>query len=290
MQPLRPDRARTLQFAAIGVSLLLLLAIVAFASRSGFGHANRSAPSPAYVSWAMSVFVIVFVLMIPVAVWAYSVQLREQRAQAETRTFQARVALRLAAVFIVFGLAYLFIHFHAKLAPQFHRPTLPGAGASRGPHAKHGATYTPTFQWPVLWATLVLFAVAGVVAWRSRERLFPPPAVGQPDATQEIVASIGEAIDDLEAEPDARRAVIAAYARMEAAFARHGLPRRVSETPVEYLRRILLGLGSRPDAVTRLTGLFEQAKFSQHRIDAALKSDAIAALRAIHADLQGSPT
>jgi uncharacterized protein (DUF2342 family) len=75
---------------------------------------------------------------------------------------------------------------------------------------------------------------------------------------------------------------------MEAVLARNGLRRRPSETPVEYLRRILLGLTARGESVRRLTALFEQAKFSRHEIDATMKHDAIEALRDIRADLQGA--
>ena len=81
--------------------------------------------------------------------------------------------------------------------------------------------------------------------------------------------------------------MIAAYARMEGVLGRHGLRRRPSETPLEYLRRILLGLTARADAVSRLTALFEQAKFSRHEIDASMKQDAIGALREIRDDLRG---
>jgi hypothetical protein len=98
-----------------------------------------------------------------------------------------------------------------------------------------------------------------------------------------------DAIDDLEAEPDARRAVIAAYARMEGVLARHGLRRTPSETPLEYLRRILIGLAARPDAVKRLTSLFEQAKFSRREIDGEMKREAIGALREIRDDLREAP-
>ena len=45
-----------------------------------------------------------------------------------------------------------------------------------------------------------------------------------------------ETIDDLRAEADPRRAVIAAYARMERALAAAGLPRSPAEAPDEYLR------------------------------------------------------
>jgi hypothetical protein len=104
--------------------------------------------------------------------------------------------------------------------------------------------------------------------------------------SEDLAASIRDAIEDLESEPDARLAVIAAYARMETVLGRHGLQRRPSETPVEYLRRILLGLTSRSDAVVRLTSLFEQAKFSRHTIDEPMKRAAIQALREIRDDLQ----
>jgi hypothetical protein len=104
----------------------------------------------------------------------------------------------------------------------------------------------------------------------------------------DLASSMSDAIDDLEAEPDARRAVIAAYARMEGVLARHGLRRRPSETPLEYLRRVLLGLTTRADAVKRLTALFEQAKFSRHEINASMKQDAIDSLRVIRDDLTGA--
>ena len=80
--------------------------------------------------------------------------------------------------------------------------------------------------------------------------------------------------------------MIAAYARMEGVLTRNGLRRRTSETSVEYLERILLGLTARGDAVTRLTALFVEAKFSRHEIDATMKQDAISALREIRDDLQ----
>jgi len=48
----------------------------------------------------------------------------------------------------------------------------------------------------------------------------------------DIAASISDAIDDLESEPDARRAVIA-RTRMEGAFGRHGLRRQASETATD---------------------------------------------------------
>jgi hypothetical protein len=75
---------------------------------------------------------------------------------------------------------------------------------------------------------------------------------------------------------------------MEGVLGRHGLRRKPSETPLEYLQRILLGLTERADAVRRLTSLFEQAKFSRRAIDDSMKQDAISALREIRDDMEAS--
>jgi hypothetical protein len=102
----------------------------------------------------------------------------------------------------------------------------------------------------------------------------------------DIVTAIETTIDDLRSERDARRAVIAAYALMERTLAAHGLARRRSEAPLEFLATILRGLRVRESAVETLTRLFEYAKFSRHDIDDAMKEEAIDALLAIREDLQ----
>ena len=240
----------------------------------------------------MSVFVVIFVLLIPFAVYVQVAQQRlEQRRQ---RSSQARLMRSLAILFAVIILSGAI----AWLRRTGHFPTLSslgfgGGSGGAGAHAKDGKTapYSPTFQWPVLWATLGVLVVGGGALWWWWRRRRPDLGVreaAEQTVAEEVAVSIGEAIDDLEAEPDARRAVVAAYARMEATFARNGLDRRPSETPIEYLRRILLELTSRGDAVQRLTVLFEQAKFSTHVIDATMKRDAIRSLQVIRDDLQGA--
>src|SRR6185436_14483597 len=75
------------------------------------------------------------------------------------------------------------------------------------------------------------FAVLVLVAAHLRGRDAPPLRRGP------LAGALAGGIEDLESEPDPRRAVIKAYARMEVALAQEGLPRRASETPLEYLRR-----------------------------------------------------
>jgi Domain of unknown function (DUF4129) len=139
------------------------------------------------------------------------------------------------------------------------------------------------FRWEVFLAGggLLLF---GVGAYLARRRFMPVTSTPA-GAAQALTAALDESVEDLRAERDARRAVIAAYARMERVLARHGFPRVRSEAPLEYLARVLRELRVRSGAVLALTELFERAKFSPHTIDAEMKEEAIGALVAVRDDL-----
>src|SRR5204862_6540240 len=115
---------------------------------------------------------------------------------------------------------------------------------------------------------------------RGKRRLPSDPAV-----RGRLAEALDETLDDLCRERDPRRAVIAAYARMERVLAAHGIPRRRFEAPNEYLARVLGDLTRRSRAAERLTELFERARFSTHEIEPALKEDAIAAVEALQAEL-----
>jgi hypothetical protein len=127
-------------------------------------------------------------------------------------------------------------------------------------------------------------ALIGIVAlfliYRNPTR---PAARDQDDEALDHAIAAG--VEGLESEPDPRRAVIKAYAGMEHALAKDGLPRSPSETPVEYLRRALERLSASTAATTRLTALFEQAKFSTHVIDEPMRQEALAALGDLRTEL-----
>lgn len=149
----------------------------------------------------------------------------------------------------------------------------------------NGSVYEPEFAWiPVL--VVVALAAVGVAAYlvasRRRERVGFHERV----AAEQVVEILGDDFDDLRAEPDPRRAVIAAYARLEGALASSGLPRRPAETAEEYVVRVLGALEVSRRPVRELTGLFERAKFSQHPIDEPMRERAIAALTRIRDELR----
>jgi Domain of unknown function (DUF4129) len=288
MEPLPTGTGRSARLAVVAVGLLVLLAVVAFATRSGLGHTSQAKPTPGYVSYAFTAFLIVFVLAIPFALWSFFVQARE--GQTVRKKFHTRV-IENVAMMLFFGVVaaviiYMKEHHHHILQLHAIKPTR----AKLPKHHSNGKAvpYEPHFEYPVLWVALVALAVGGgfvIYRWRTRKKRPLVPLNLQPTVAEDFASSINDAIDDLEAEPDARRAVIAAYARMEAVLGRHGLRRRPSDTPVEYLRRVLLGITTEVAAVERLTKLFEEAKFSRHEIDASMKQEAITALKWIRDDL-----
>ena len=282
-----------MRVALTGTALLVLLALVSFATRSGFERSSgASGTSSAFESWAFTAFLVLFVLAVPVAAYLYMTTAHRDVPQAP-RPFALRVVRSLALIWLSLAIAafVVWVRRHHPGMFHFHLRPLPGAagGAHGGGAKRPGAG--PTFEWPLAWVALGLSAAAAV-AWAVRRRravaAVPPEAASTLAA--DVAASIGDAIDDLEREPDPRRAVIAAYARMEGMLGRRGLSRQPSETPLEYLRRILLSVTSRGDAVQQLTGLFEQARFSGHEIDGAMQRQAIGALRAIRDDLAGAGT
>jgi len=128
------------------------------------------------------------------------------------------------------------------------------------------------FDWaPVGVVGGIVLIGLGAGAWILIRRRTPKKVLWDGVDADALIAALDDSLDDLRDEPDARRAVIAAYARMEGALAYEGLARRKAEAPREYLARTLPALGAGAGSVGRLTALFEEAKFSSHEVDSGMK-------------------
>jgi hypothetical protein len=137
---------------------------------------------------------------------------------------------------------------------------------------------------------LALLVVGGALF--AFDRRTPPPLGTEGDDSRRdaTVNALDLSIDDLRQEPDFRRAIIAAYARMEKALTNARLPRRPSEAPREFLLRSLRELDASAGAASRLTELFEVAKFSDRRPTLQMRNEAIDALLAIRDELTAAKT
>jgi len=167
---------------------------------------------------------------------------------------------------------------------------IPGSGDSGLPwEGAENAGDSFVVHWWVL-AGVGLVALAIVVAILVKRRFgrrSEPADRADPrsDRRERMKAAVEYSLEEIARDTDPRRAIIRAYVRMEQIFAQHGLGRLPHEAPREYLDRALAGIEVGRPAAERLTALFIRARFSDHAVDAELKSDAVAALTAVRDEL-----
>ena len=285
---------RPLKAAAAGLLLSGLLALVMLGSRGSHpgGQARlheREVPAQAandLLTIVAIVYVLAVIVLIVAAYW-----LRTERVRQKSRWLSQLVML----VLLMGAVALLASRIsHTGLGERLRRgaeqaqqrepttgrrtPTLPNRPVARRP---------AELDW-LLVALIGVGLVLTAVVVRARRRQPAAATEDEESVTEELATVVRDTIDDLRREPDARRAVIAAYARMERILGQHGNGRSPSEAPFEYLARVLLRLRVRAPAVKDLTELFERAKFSTHEIDQPMKERAIAALVSVREDLEAA--
>ena len=212
----------------------------------------------------------------------------EQRKPYSSRTARAlAILLGVAALLTFFGRHVNLFHLlHPNSPTTTAAKTTPGV--TTGKNAKHHAGPQVShvhFRWEELVVVLAVLLGLGVLAAATRKRLVPPIPRNAPEV---LAAALDESLDDLRTDPDLRRAIIAAYARMETALAAAGIPRHPAEAPLEYVERALLTLDTSAAAVRRLTDLFLWARFSQHEPEPSMRDDAVDALVAVRDELRAS--
>lgn len=196
------------------------------------------------------------------------------------RLLAALVPVLLAAVIVV--AVVLVVHAHSGaganvvVGPRAGAPVASPVGA-QAPPVSVGSS------WGLVGLAAGGLAVAGgVIALLVLRRRVAAEADGVSAEEQARDALVGRAaalsLDDVRREHDPRRAVLAAYARMEGLFAEDGLARPSSKTPSEYLADVLRASSAPPAALHDLTLLFEEARFSPHEMSGGDRDRAISAL------------
>jgi hypothetical protein len=162
------------------------------------------------------------------------------------------------------------------------------AGAILGVHrvSKSGWSFQlPTWVLPLVLSALAAGVVVLLFVLRARRR--PVVSVdGDLEKVDAVRVAVDASLRDLRDGQDPRRAVIAAYRRMEQTLTAAGLPRRPAETAREYVVHALTSLELRAEPPRTLTTLFERARFSVRPIDVAMRDQAIDALVAMQHELK----
>jgi hypothetical protein len=269
---------RTGRAVALGIAALGLLGLVALASQAPLMRTRTHARPGHLPGWTTGAFGMVLVVSAALFVYGISVVRRDSRPKRIVGMWSVLIVVALAII------AGWMMHGHHHRQPTVVQkpaaaqvvPTAPPTTQPSRPPLGSGTT----------WLEVAILAAAALFAIGAATR--PRRQFGGHRSEDQLAALVDESLEDLRAEPDPRKAVIAAYARMERGLGAGGLARAPAETAPEYLRRVLAHRKVSAVAVTRLTDLFEQAKFSDHAIGSESKQEAIAALEAVRDELRAS--
>jgi hypothetical protein len=281
--------ARRVPLWLTAAAVLLLLGVVAVAS-SGSTPAGSSDTRPPGTLVVDTIFSLFLVLLVPAAaLLVYGLAQRKAISRELATGRYPRLSYPLFIGLVLLYTAALSFVLH-KYEPGTFTPGV-GDGAfsdrlSGLARTESGENRNPEFQWIPVLVLVGVAAAAAFVFWLSaRRRRQQFPETGRVVA-EKLADLVDGSLDDLRSEADSRRAVVAAYARLEHALAASGLPRRRHETAEELVPRILDELDVDPRPVRRLTDLYELAKFSQHDVSSAMKDQAIDALVEIRDELR----
>jgi hypothetical protein len=271
--------------ALLAAGLVLGLALVGLAAgerwRAGQGRAEGSVPVlliDAMLVVGAVLGAVTMVLFALVYGGSYGSVSLERRKRSSTMRVLTSVAIVIIAIFAVVAIRKGLSNRFGDRLPKAEQVE-PGQRAE----AEAGVSDNRTLDWRFVGGAFVV-ALAGS-AYAARLLLRNEQAPTPEDTAEAVAAILDDTLEDLRAERDPRRAVVAAYARMERALAVHGLPRQRSEAPAEYLERALEELSASASSASRLTRLFEWARFSKHAVEPSMKEEAIEALEAVRDEL-----
>ena len=279
-------RRRRLLLLGLGVTGLLLVAGIASHGRP-LAASHGAGPTTAFFDYAYTTVGLGLLVVFAVALYALA-------TTKPTRSHPVRKRWHLLSTFLTFAVlagigTYLIHHGYLARLRRFEQQHLHARAAHRGGGAKNHAAGGDARSARVRWDEVALFGallVAAALYVVSTRRAGPAARPWRLRSSEAVSLALDESLDDLRNEPDLRRAIVAAYARMERALAQAGTPRLASEAPNEYLERALGELDTSAPAVRRLTDLFEWAKFSQHEPEPPMRDEAIDALVAVRDELR----
>jgi Domain of unknown function (DUF4129) len=280
---MRSNVFRVVLWALAVLGLLGLVTIAATGSTStGSGESRR--PSYALFDTALSLALVAMLAFLVFLAYAFA-------HRNPTDNWRPGSALLAIVGVVAFAMLVGTSDVSTWLESRLNEPARQSeVGAKRNlPEDDTGAPNRPAFTWVPL-AVILSSAVIAVAAMVLAERRRRGARFGRETVEEAIVDVLDDMLDDLRAESDPRRAVIAAFARLERVLAAHGVARSSSETQEEYVARIFGQLDVDFRSIRRLTDLFAVAKFSQHAVDVAMKEEAIDILERVRDELRATET
>lgn len=272
------SRARVLVLG----SVVLVAVLAGAADRAVSGSGPIAIPhEPLIVAVQTVLWLVVAAAMVFVVLIVYAVATDRSPIVTEPVRRQSFLTYLMALVPTLFVAAVLYLR-RPGAGNGLFGPFGFGAPPPGGAAGQANASQGPNTVWlSLLIASLLTAIFLTWLFWPARRQPRRRRSIVLERTGQPMVEAVEESMDVLRAIVEPRQAIIAAYSSMEASLTRAGVPRRVSDTPFEFLSRALAAvLGISSDA-NRLTYLFEFAKFSRHDVDESMRSDALDALQNI---------
>jgi Domain of unknown function (DUF4129) len=263
-----------------GVALLTGLAVLGLGSR------------PVEASSGPTSLTVLIGLALPCALLTILAAMRLPRSRTgKTGAVRPRLPLRWGfTTLVLLGMLLLAVT-AAALTTRLTGKTLTVTGQASPPTAPSAAAPTPSAASDPRWLTLaigMLLTLLVVAAFAVRRRAGTnqtPPAATEPAAPSVPAHRTPSAVVGRRATP--RTAIIRCYAAMEGALATvPAVAPHAADSPSEVLDRALAAKALRSPEVWRLVELFDEARFSPHRMTEPERQEAEAALQLVLDELR----
>lgn len=269
----------------VALALIVLAAVVAIGARRLPNGATqlqlgvRPEILAQYVVWTVGA------LMGIVVLWMIMPTGPRRKKQGARKSSLIASVIMLVALLIFFmqapkELAKVMDQLQEPEETTYTAPTVVGQTPISIPSRQAQPTGSGDLLLVVAGVVVIVLGALGIIARRRPDHMVAETS------EQTVAEVVDDLIVELQDSDDPRAVVIGSYVRMERAFERVGLRRRSAETPMEYLGRALRSINVRPAAISRLTALFEEARFSTHEIDRTMSREAIGAFKSIAHDLK----
>jgi hypothetical protein len=213
------------------------------------------------------------------------------------------VALLAAAMLAAVYANPRFARVPESTVPTMQPPTQPPPEPTPAPESQPSAGPVEPGRTLPPWLGYVLQALCatslalflGTLLWLAlRDRLTVRKTVPEVADAEElhrrtqdrVRAAVDEGLADLDvADADPRRAVIACWARLEAAAAAAGTERAPGDTSTELVERLLAEHAVTGPVLAGFAAVYRQARFATHVVDETMRAQAAAALRQVRDEL-----
>jgi uncharacterized protein DUF4129 len=266
----------------------LLLLVVAVASRppdqaGGAAPAVATAAGRVLIDSLFYLFIVVEALGLVLIVWGLWPDGRPRTGPPPRRRpwWQGPMAALMVVVTTFVLIRLIALRGNQGRQPLFGALRPPGATAGQ-PGSQLGAGGV---DWIAVALVALLLTIVALVLWRllrASTGMLPP----RERLTAAVERLLDDAIDAALDERDARRAVIAAWERLEAVLATAGVERRRWEAPHELVDRVLEQIALPAAGMRRLAELYEWARFSTHEVSQGMRDTALACLIEVRDDVR----